>query len=581
MKSRRMNSKMMRKLWSTSSSLQSRHRSFQPLSIPSRLFSRYNMEIGRLSRSGDITAARRLFDRMPSRDVVSWNVMITAHWQNNDLPESKKLFRSMPERNVVSWNTMIAGCLNDGLIDEAFKCYFLEMPERNVASWNAMISGFVKSDRVSEAEKLFVEMPNRNVISYTAMVDGFARNGKIDRARELFDGMPQRNLVSWAAMISGYVENGRFEEAKFLFDRMPEKNAIATTAMITGNYKEGKIDAARSLFDGMSFKDTVSWNTMIAGYLHNGYSEEALKLQTEMMKEGIKPDHATFVTALTACSTITALHRGRQCHAACIKFSLEFDILLCNALMNMYSRCGSIDDAESIFETMRSRDLISWNTIIAAFAHHGLYHKVSNLLHKMECNGFIPNGVSFLSLLSACRHSGKVDESLNWFNLMVSKYRITPRTEHYACLVDILSRAGILEKACKHIKEMTFDAEEESSYIWAALLGACQMKKNLRVGELAAEKLLQLDPKSSGTYIMLSNLYAEAGLWEEVTKVRDKMKDNRVKKEPGYSWTEISGKVHFFLVGDSSHKETVRIRSALSSIYLHMRKSPSKEISSF
>ncbi|KAG0470072.1 hypothetical protein HPP92_016171 [Vanilla planifolia] len=342
--------------------------------------SRRNLEIGFFSRVGNLDAARQLFDGMSKRDVVSWNAIITAHWQNNDFLESKKLFECMPKRNIISWNTMIAGCLRNGLVDEAFR-YFIKMPDRNVASWNAMISGFVRFDRMDEAEKLYEEMHNRNVISYTVMVDGFARNGKMNRARKLFDMMPERNAVSWAAMISG----------------------------------EGKVETARKLFEGICHKDIVSWNAMISGYSHNGFGEEVLKLEIRMMEEGLRPDHATLIAVLTTCSTLCLLQRGRQIHVISIKYGLESDVSLSNALMNMYSKCGSIYDSELIFQTMRSRDLVSWNTIIAAFAQHGLYQKVLSFFRDMDATEFIPNGVTFLSLLSACGHAGKgrdVGESL-------------------------------------------------------------------------------------------------------------------------------------------------------------------------
>ncbi|XP_020575442.1 pentatricopeptide repeat-containing protein At4g02750-like [Phalaenopsis equestris] len=548
---------------------QFRHLSVQITTLSPREITRHNLEIGSLGRAGKIAAARNLFDRMTNRDVVSWNAIITAHWQNNNLSESKKLFSSMRERNIVSWNTMIAGCLHSCLVDEAF-AYFLEMPDRNLQSWNVMLSGFVRFDRMDEAEKLFGEMANRNVISYTAMLDGFARDGKIDCARQLFDVMPERNSVSWAAMISGYVENGRFKEAECLFLQMREKNVVAITAMITGYCKEGKVEAARTLFDGILHKDIISWNAMIAGYSHNGYGERALKLHVQMMEAGMRADHATIIGLLTACSALSLLQRGRQSHAISIKSGLEFDISLCNALMSMYSRCGSIDDSELVFQTMQNRDLVSWNTIIAAFAQHGLYQKMMAFFVDMEANKFIPNGLTFLGLLSGCRGSGKADESLDWFNLMVSGYEIAPTPEHYGCIVDILSRAGMWDKAWELVKEMPFEAK--GSTVWGALLGGCHVYRNLKLGEVAAEKILQQDPKCSGAYVMLSNMYAAGGMWEQASKVRELMNRCGVKKQPGNSWIEISNKVHVFLVGDSSHSDIERIHFELECIRLHIRK---------
>lgn len=306
-----------------------------------------------------------------------------------------------------------------------------------------------------------------------------------------------------------------------------------------------------------------------AGYASNEHNEEVLQLHSEMLASGMKPDHATLIIVLTACSALVLLQRGRQTHAIATKTRLDCNLSLSNALITMYSKCGTIDDSVSVFQMITSRDVVSWNTIIAAWAQHGHYCKVIDLFNEMEANGFLPNGITFLSILSACRHVGNVHESLNHFNLMASKYGISPRSEHYACLVDILSRAGELEKAYEYVQNMPFEAEVA---VWGAFLGGCQVYSNVALGELAAEKLIQLDPHNSGTYIILSNMYAKAGIWEGVTKIRSLMKEHGVKKQPGNSWTEISDKVHFFLNGDASHPDIEKVYSEIERIGLHMER---------
>ncbi|KAA8530815.1 hypothetical protein F0562_005561 [Nyssa sinensis] len=523
--------------------------------------------IGALSRAGNIGDARQLFDKMLKRDVVSWNAIVTGYWQNGHLEEAKRLFQSMTGRNVVSWNSMIAGCVENDKIDEAFQ-YFRMMPQRNTASWNAMISGFVRYRRIEEASRLFEEMPRRNVISYTAMIDGYTMNGEIERARALFDCMPCKNAVSWTVMISGYVENGRFEEARELFDLMPDKNVVAMTAMITGYCKEGKMENARILFEDIQCKDHVSFNAMISGYAQNGSGEEALRLHVEMLRRGMQPDNSTLVSVLTACSSLASLKEGRQTHILILKNGFDSHVSVCNALIAMYSKCGGIMESELAFGHIDTPDLVSWNTIIAASAQHGLYEKAVGFFNQMGYNGFEPDGITFLSLLSACGHTRMVDESMYWFDSMIRNYRIIPRCEHYACLVDILSRAGQIEKAYKLIQEMPFEADLG---VWGALLAGCQVCLNVELGQLAAEKIMELDPKNSGAYVMLSNIYAAAGMWREVTRVRGLMKEQGVKKQPAYSWTEIGDKVHYFLGGDISHPDIEAIRSELKHINLQMK----------
>ncbi|CAO2211286.1 unnamed protein product [Urochloa humidicola] len=545
------------------------HPRHRPAALAARRLLRDNQRISELGRAGDVSAARRVFDAMPQRDVVSWNAVLTVLWRGGrgHLPAARRLFDAMPDRNVISWNSIIAGCLAHGDLAAA-SAYFARAPTRNVATWNAMLAGLVRLGRVEDADSLFGEMPSRNVVSYTTMVDGLARCGEVERARVVFDSMPERNLVSWAAMISGYVDNGMFAEARELFEAMPEKNVVACTAMITGYCKEGDVESARRLFDGIRVKDVISWNAMITGYVHNGYGEEAMRLHVVMHKEGVKPDHATIIAVLTASSALALLRQGKSAHAIAIKTLLESNTSFSNALMTMYSRCGSLGESELVFVNLKSQDIVSWNTIIAAHAQHGKYQKVIALFHEMEMHGLTPDNITFLSVLSACGHVGMVDVSLKLFDLMSSKYAISPRAEHYACIVDILCRAGQLEKACNYIKDMPLEAEKN---VWGALLSACQTHGYVQLGEIAAKMLVKSDSESSGPYVMLSNIYAAAGMWGQVNQIRGQMKERGVKKQPGYSWTEIANEVHMFVGGDASHPEMRKIIFELRKINFHMK----------
>ncbi|CAD6246246.1 unnamed protein product [Miscanthus lutarioriparius] len=480
----------------------------RPASLAARRLLRDNQRISALARAGDVAAARRVFDSMPHRDVVSWNALLTALWRagRHHLPAARRLFdEAMPSRDVVSWNSIIAGCLAHGDLDAA-SAYFACAPKRNEATWNAMLAGLLRLGRADDADRLFGEMPKRNVVSYTTMVDGLARRGDVE--------------------------------------------------------------SARRLFDGIRAKDVISWNAMIAGYVHNGHGEEAMRLHAVMFREDVKPDHATLIAVLTACSALALLRQGKSTHAIAIKAMLESGVSFSNALMTMYSKCGNVGESELVFINLRTKDIVSWNTIIAAYAQHGKYQKVIALFHEMEVTGLIPDDITFLSVLSACGHVGMVDASLKLFDLMSSKYAISPRAEHYACIVDILSRAGQLEKASSYIKDMPLEAEKN---VWGSLLGACQIHGNVQLGELAAKMLVQSDSESSGPYVILSNIYAAAGMWGQVNQVRGQMKERGVKKQPGYSWTEIANEVHMFVGGDASHPEMRKIISELRKISFHMR----------
>ncbi|OIW18120.1 hypothetical protein TanjilG_22318 [Lupinus angustifolius] len=529
---------------------------------------RVNLTIASLSRAGNIDAARQLFNETPHKDIVTWNSMLTAYWQNGLLEHSISLFHSMPAKNVVSYNSIVTACVQNDMLHDAFS-YFVSIPEKNVASYNAMISGFVKFGLMKEAQKLFEEMPWPNVVSYTMMIDGYASvEGGIGRARALFDAMPHRNEVTWTVMISGLVENGLCEEAWEVFERMPHKNVVAMTAMITGFCKEGMMEKARTLFEEIRCRDCVSWNIMITGYAQNGRGEDALNLFSQMIRAGMQPDDLTFVSLFTACASLASLEEGRQVYGLVIKHGFDSDLSVSNALVTMYSKCGGVVDSELAFGQISHPDIVSWNTIIAAFSQHGLYDKARSYFDQMVTVGVQPDGITFLSLLSACCRAGKVVESMSLFNLMIHNYDIPPRSEHYACLVDIMSRAGQLQRAYKIIQEMPLEAD---SSIWSALLAACSVHLNVKLGELAARKILNLDPRNSGAYVMLSNIYAAAGKWKDVNRVRVFMKEQGVKKQTAYSWMQIGNKIHCFAGGDPSHPNTSDIRVALGWITLHMK----------
>ncbi|RAL46447.1 hypothetical protein DM860_004726 [Cuscuta australis] len=526
-----------------------------------------NVKIAQLSRSGKIRSARKVFDEMLHRDAVSWNSMITAYWQHGLLEESKKLFVSMPNKNVVSWNSVIAGCVENDCIDDA-RLYFSTMPEKNLSSWNAMISGLIKFGMVDEAGRLFEEMPRRNVITYTAMIDGFMQKGDVEKARALFDFMPMKNEVSWTVMVSGYVGNGCLDQARDLFEQMPYRNVVAQTAMVFGLCKDARLTEARILFDKIRSKDTVSYNAMISGYVQNGGSEEALSLLIQMMRMCLQPDLSTSVSVLNACSNLMSLTLGKQIHTLILKNGLDSNFPPKHALITMYGKCGSIVDSESAFEVIGKPDLLSWNAIVAAFAQHGLYVKVVKLFEQMTSDGQEPDGITFLSLLSACAHTGMVKEGIFWFDSMIKDHRVSPQPEHYACLVSILGRAGQLEKAFRIIKEMPFEAD---SAAWGALLASSCAYSDLELGKIAGERILELGDRNSASYVTLSNIYAGAGMWGQISRMRSMMKEHGIKKQPACSWTEIESEVHCFWAGDSSHPNMLEIHSAIKNMNLQMK----------
>ncbi|KAI3471326.1 hypothetical protein Pfo_030691 [Paulownia fortunei] len=523
-------------------------------------------------KCGLVEEARELFDRIDAKkDVVTWTAMISGYLKTKRVSEAERLFNEMPEKNVVAWNTMIDGYVRSGRTEQAL-VVFERMGERNVVSWNTLISGLVNCGRVDEARGLFDQMPIRNVISWTIMISGLARNGRVDEAGLLFDRMPERNVVSWNAMITGYAQNMRLGEAYGLFETMPEKDVQSWNTMITGFIQNGELETARRLFNEMPGKNVVSWTAIISGCIQYGKSEEALRTFYVMNRDRrVKPNEVTFASVLGACSNLAGLGEGRQVHQVISKTVYQESKFVISALINMYSKCGELVMARQMFDNgLRGhRDLVSWNSMIAAYAHHGCGREAIMVFEEMQNMGFKPNDVTYIGLLSACSHAGLVQEGLNYFEVLLRDKSIKVREDHYTCIVDLYGRAGRLGEAFDLIKQLPLKA---SAYAWGTLLLGCNIHGNADIGKLVADKLLDVEPANSGTYVLLSNIYTTSGKWKEAEMLKLKMKDGGLKKQPGCSWIEVGNKFHVFVVGDRSHRESDAIGSLLFNLHNKMKK---------
>lgn len=540
--------------------------------IPERDSGLWTTMISGYLKCGMIREARKLFDRVDAKkNVVTWTAMVNWYIRHNQIKEAERLFYEMPMRNVVSWNTMIDGYARNGLTQQALDL-FRRMPERNVVSWNTLITTLVQCGRVDDAQRLFDQMKERDVVSWTTMVAGFSKNGRVEDARALFDRMPDRNVVSWNAMITGYAQNGRLDEALDLFQRMPERNMPSWNTMITGFIQNRELNRAEKLFCEMPVKNVITWTAMMTGYVQHGLSEEALKAFSKMLAaDGLKPNTGTFVTVLGACSDLAGLTEGQQIHQMISKTNFQDSTCVVSALINMYSKCGELRIARKMFDhgLLRQRDLISWNGMIAAYAHHGYGKEAINLFKEMQELGVPANDVTFVGLLTACSHTGLVEEGLKYFDEILKNRSIQLGENHYACLIDLCGRAGRLKEAFNIIEGL---GEEASLTVWGALLAGCNVHGNADIGKLVAEKILKIDPQNAGTYSLLSNMYASAGKWKEAANVRTKMKDKGLKKQPGCSWIEVGNSVQVFVVGDKSHFQYELLGHLLDDLHTKMKK---------
>ncbi|KAL5982505.1 hypothetical protein ACLOJK_016578 [Asimina triloba] len=413
------------------------------------------------------------------------------------------------------------------------------------------------------AQTIVFGIPDSDVHIHTALLHMYAAGGNIWNARSLFDRMRCRTAATWNAMIAGYAKRGEVESARELFDDMPDKDEQSWNVMVCGYARIGECDTAEMLFEGMSVKTLPTWNAMITGYTQASMPVNALEVFQRMQLAGVKPDKITIVTVLPACAQLGALELGEWVHVYADKNDLSSNTTVCNALMDMYAKCGSVNKAMAVFKEMKERCLISWNTMISGLAIHGRAQEAIELFTDMESSRVVPDDITFVGILSACAHAGLVDSAWYYFGRMHEIYHIKPKIEHYGCMVDVLGRARRLHEALELINQMPM---EPNSVILGSLLSACRSCNDFQLGEMVLEKLVDLEPRNPGYYVLLSNMYAHSGKWKEVIEVRNMMKSRGIEKIPGCSSIEVDNTVHEFVAGDKTHPQTEEIHAKIREI---------------
>ncbi|OVA18008.1 Pentatricopeptide repeat [Macleaya cordata] len=522
------------------------------------------------AKYGPINLARQLFDEMPDRKIADWNSMISGYWKWGYQEEASRLFESMPEKNVISWTAMVTGYSKSGDLENARKV-FDEMPDKSVVSWNAMLSGYAQNDFVEEGLKLFEKMMDScdfkpDETTWVTIISSCAAKGDPQLAKSLVSSIDRRkinlNCFIKTALIDMHAKCGSLETARQIFDEMGvQRNLVSWNAMISAYTKNGDLMSARKIFNEMPEKNVVSWNSLISGYAQNGQSAMAIELFKEMTTTKaiyLKPDQITMVSVISAYGHLGALELGKWAMDFFTKNQIKLNISVYNSLISMYSRCGSMEDAKKTFQEMPTRDVISYNSLIAGFASHGRATEAIELMSKMKEEGIEPDRITFMAVLTACSHAGLSKQGREIFKSIRK-----PAIDHYACMVDLLGRTGQLDEAKMLIDEMPM---KPHAGVYGALLNASRVHKRVELGELAAYKLFELEPENSGNYVLLSNIYASMERWEDVEKIRELMRKRGVKKTTGWSWVEFEGKVHRFIVGDRSHKYSEEINKVLKEL---------------
>ena len=536
-----------------------------------------NALIHMYAKCGSIEDAAVVFDSMKGRDLITWTVMIGAYAGSGRGVEAYDLYLKMKEEgfqpNAVTYMSLLNDCASTGALEwvkDVHRHIFEEDFESDVRVGNALIHMYAKCGSIEDAAVVFDSMKERDVITWNVMIGAYAGSGRGVEAYDLYLKMKeegfQPNAVTYMSLLNDCASTGALEWVKDVHSDILEagyESDVRVGSALIHMYAEcGSIEDAAVVFDSMNERDVVTWNMMIGAYAGSGRGVEAYDLYLKMKEEGFQPNAVTYVSLLNDCASAGALEWVKDVHRHILEGGHESDVRVGSALVHMYAKSGSIEDAQVVFERMEECNVMTWNIMIGGLGQHGRGQDALELFRKMKADGLVPDAYSFVALLSACSHAGLVDEGRQIFCTM-KDYGVEPTVVHYTCMVDLLGRAGLLEETKRYISSVPVEANAGT---WGALLGACRTYGNVELGELAAKEVMKLEPAGASPYVLLSNIYAAAGQWDQVSFIRHMMQERGIRKEPGVSWIEISNKVHRFVVGDRSHPEAKKIYDVLNNL---------------
>lgn len=548
--------------------------------------------------------------------------LVDMYAKNNCIIDAERLFQAVPEKdrkNHVLWTALITGYSQSG---DGFKAmeYFRDMRFHEVEANQFTFPSVLKACSLVYADEFGSQMHGLieksgfglNLFVHSALIDMYAKCGRLDNAKRVLETGCVDDVVCWNSLIVGFVRQGFAEQARSLFRKMRAKdirvdeftipsllNSLATldvsrdaesvhglifktgfecyklvrNALIDLYAKQGKMNLAFDVFKIMENKDVVSWTSLVSGYAQNGFYEDAIRVYGDMRFTGVCLDEIIISCVISACAELTVLELGQQVHGDFVKSGIGPSLSVDNSIMSMYAKCGSIEDATMIFNSMEHRNLISWTAIIDGYARNGKGKESLELYDLMIHNGLKPDFVTFIGVLFTCSHSGEVEKGRNFFTAMKNVYGISPGPQHYACMIDLLVRSGNFAEVEEMLNRMEAESVEIDSAVWKAILASCRSHKNLELGERAANNLFLLEPRNAVPYVLLSNLYFAVGRAEDAANLRRLMKLRGIHKEPGISWLEINSKIHTFTSEDRGHPRIKEIYGKIDEVMCLIKRS--------
>ncbi|KAL8028906.1 hypothetical protein ABFX02_14G193100 [Erythranthe guttata] len=567
-------------------------------------------------RIGRRREAQSLFGRMKFRDLVSWNSFIAGCASNGQWLKALDAFRELVNMKMIRLDSVtvisilpVCVQLFNLQLGKEIHGYVLRRRtlHEDISIGNALINLYAKCCCAESAFSLFLLIPRKDLISWNTMLDAFGVNQLEAQFADLLywmfmdgikpDAVTMLTVVQFCAsfsriknvkethgfslrssvllrdseltlgnaLLDAYAKCGNMDYASKLFDNLSGKrNVVTCNSMISGYLSHGSHDEAHIIFEKMSERDLTTWNLMVRGYAQNECPNEAINLFHELQYNGIRPDAMTIMSVLPVCGQMASIHLLKQCHGYIVRACFE-DAHLKAALLDVYSKCGSVKSAHKLYKSTPKKDLVVFTAMVGGFAMHGMGEEAIRVFdHMLEC-GIEPDHVVITAVLSACRHAGLINEGLVIFNSIEQVHHMKPSMEQYACLVDLLGRGGRIKEAFSFLNRMPIAA---NANIWGSLLGACKTHHDVDMGRVVAEHLLKIQTNDIGNYVVLSNLYAADAKWDGVLEMRRLMKTRDLKKPAGCSWIEVGSSKNIFVAGDYSHPD----RSVIFSILNHLDK---------
>ncbi|KVH93789.1 Pentatricopeptide repeat-containing protein [Cynara cardunculus var. scolymus] len=518
-----------------------------------------------------IVEAERVFDEMPSKDLVSWNAMLSGYSQEGSHGiEATSAFIDMIRLGMkldhVSFTSAISACGHARNLDLGKQIHSLAIKRgygTHESVCNVLISTYSKCNHIEDAKLVFEGMAHRNVVSWTTMLSISDENA-VSLFNEMRKDGVSPNEVTFVGLIHAICANNQVKEGSTVHGLCIKSSffseLVVANSFITMYAKFESMKDSINVFEEMVHRVIISWNALISGFTQNKMFQEALRTFSTTIMES-KPNEYTFGSVLSAIasSESISLRYGQWCHSYLAKLGLNKDPIVSGALLDMYAKRGSINESCKVFAEIKEKNQVAWTAIISAHSRHGDYESVMSLYQEMENQFFEPDSITFLSVLTACGRKGMVEKGREVFESMVKVHGIEPSPEHYSCIVDMYGRAGRLKEAEDFLSQIPGGV---GLPVLQSLLGSCKVHGNMEMGKRVSDALLKMEPKESGSYVLMSNLYAERGDWDEVAKIRKGMRDKKVKKVVGFSWVDVNnvkGSVHGFSSDDMSHPQTEEI----------------------